>query len=610
MGVTSASNLSLSPAATRYTTWLALAVSVLVAVMPPALYFQFAQQTIQSREAARAEIHARLVTDLVGANPTMWEFETLRLEALVITNDRDEWTAVRNAAGENVYVTGNLDIRAPVVTTSSPIYDSGVAVGEVFTARSLRSTLFTTLIIFVMTASLAVLAFLALKILPLRLLKRATDRVTFLASHDPLTNLPNRALFNEWLEHSVREVHRGEGASMAVLYLDLDNFKDVNDFNGHPAGDKLLQEAAERMNGTLRGGDVVARLGGDEFAIIHKHFDEPNSTGKLAERLLEELSRPFDIHGSEIVIGVSIGIAVCDEPGERTAQDVLREADMALYQAKNVGRGTFRYFEVKMNDKLIARKRMENDLRQAISKNELELHYQPQLNSNTNTVIGVEALIRWNHGQNGLIMPDKFIPLAEETGLIVPIGDWVIRQACRQAAEWPDLSIAVNISPVQIRQGNLVQTVRNALLEENVEPHRLELEITEGVLLTNTVETIRTLRSLQELGIKIALDDFGTGYSSLSYLRRFPFDKIKIDKTFTDDLGTGEDSTDIIDAVVRLSRALRMTSTVEGVETVEQAAMLRKLGCDQIQGYLISKPLSFETMKAYLLAQRLKPAAE
>lgn len=584
-----------------YTTSLALVVSLLVAFVPPALHYHYGSQYIQGREAAEAKNHARSVTDLVAANPAMWEFETLRLEALVKVDDGDEKTVIRNALGDDVFVAGNPDIAAPTVTSISPIYDSGVAVGEVIATRSIRGILYKSLMVFAVSFTLAIVTFLALKILPLRLLRQATDRVSFLASHDPLTKLPNRALFNEWLEHSVREIQRGQGVSMAVLYLDLDKFKEVNDFHGHPVGDKLLQRVAERMTGTLRGSDVVARLGGDEFAIIHKYYDQPDSIGKLAERLIAELSKPFAIQGSEIVIGVSIGIALCGDAKDRVGQDLLREADMALYHAKSVGRGTFRHFEEEINERMIARKRMETDLRQAISKNELELHYQPQIDSVTNTINGVEALVRWRRDQSDLVMPDQFIPLAEETGLIVPIGEWVIQEACRQAAKWPQLSIAVNISPVQLRLGNLFETVRNALREENLEPSRLEIEITEGVLLNSTTEVIQTLRSIQALGVKIAMDDFGTGYSSLSYLRRFPFDKIKIDKTFTDDLGTREDSTDIIDAVVRLSRALKMTSIVEGVETNEQAALLRTLGCDQMQGYLVCKPLPIESLNEFLM---------
>ncbi|NNE88179.1 MAG: EAL domain-containing protein [Silicimonas sp.] len=580
--------------AAHYTTLGALAVAILVAIMPPALHFHFGKQYLQGHEAAEAELSARLVTELVGVNPTMWEFETLRLEALVGADEgENERAIIRNASGNEVLVSGNTHIARPIVSTAAPIYDSGVIVGEVIISKSLRETLYVSLMIFALSATLAAGAFIVLRTLPLRLLKNATDRASFLASHDPLTGLPNRTLFNEWLLHSVGDIDRA-GGYMAVLCLDLDHFKEVNDLLGHAAGDNLLRQVTERMTSSLRRNDILARLGGDEFAIIQKHVDQPDGATKLADRLISDLSKPFDLEGNEVLVGLSVGIALRhgkEKGQDRNGQSLLQQADLALYKAKGDGRGTYRFFEEEMNEKLISRKRMEADLRQAIARNELELHYQPQIDLNGNGIKGVEALIRWRRKEQGLICPDDFIHLAEETGLIVPIGEWVIREACRQAKDWPELSFAVNVSPVQFRQGNLVETVKNALRDEGADAHRLELEITESVLLSHTDETIETLRALQAMGVRIAMDDFGTGYSSLSYLRRFPFDKIKIDKSFVNDLGTSADADSIIEAVIGLGASMGMTSNAEGVETAEQVKLLRQRGCNEVQGFFFSKPL-------------------
>lgn len=585
--------------AARLATVMALAVALLVSVLPPVLHFHFAQQYLKGQESAEAKMNARLVTMLVGENPVMWEFETLRLEALIIAHaEHNERTVVLNASGEQIFTAGIAKVPRPYLNMSAPIYDSGTVVGQVIISRTLRDALTATAAIFAISATLAAAAFIVLRTLPLRLLKAATDRASFLASHDPLTGLPNRSLFNEWLSRSVRDVDRSKG-NMAVLCLDLDHFKEVNDILGHAAGDELLRQVTARATAALRRNDILARLGGDEFAIIQQHFDQPTGATKLSQRLIADLSKPFDLDGNEVLIGVSIGIAVRDgkHPGSSDdGQTLLRQADLALYKAKMDGRGAFRFFEERMNDKLVSRKRMEADLRQAIFRNELKLHYQPQIELNTNRIKGVEALIRWYHNERGLIGPDEFIGLAEETGLIVSIGEWVIREACRQAKDWPELSFAVNVSPVQFRQGNLLETVRNALQDAGADPARLELEITEGVLLNNTDQTIDMLIALQAMGVRIAMDDFGTGYSSLSYLRRFPFDKIKIDKSFITDLGTSADADSIIEAVISLGASMGMTSNAEGVETADQVELLRQRGCNEVQGFFYSVPVPSESV--------------
>jgi diguanylate cyclase (GGDEF)-like protein len=375
-----------------------------------------------------------------------------------------------------------------------------------------------------------------------------------------------------------------------VLCLDLDHFKRINDSLGHPIGDALLIEVASRLTTCVGPGDTVARLGGDEFAIVQScDGDEPSAVPALASRIVEIVSAPYEIAGHQLVIGVSVGISLAPDDGDNP-DDLLKNADLALYRAKADGRNTYRFFETGMDARAQARRVMELDLRLALQRNEFEVHYQPIRDIATNEIAVCEALVRWRHPERGLIAPIQFIPLAEETGLIGQLGEWVLRQACRDAARWTTACVAVNLSPVQFRDRDLVATVKDALTQSGLPADRLELEITESVLLQNSEGTRAMLHALRRFGIKISLDDFGTGYSSLSYLRSFPFDKIKIDRSFVNEIATGKDSLAIIRAVTGLGRSLGITTTAEGVETDEQLDLLSREGCTQAQGYLISKP--------------------
>jgi diguanylate cyclase (GGDEF)-like protein len=418
--------------------------------------------------------------------------------------------------------------------------------------------------------------------------RAAQAKISHMALHDALTNLPNRLYFHEQLEN--RFAHQERDQKFAVLCFDLDRFKSVNDTLGHQFGDKLLRQVAERMRGCLRDGDTLARLGGDEFAILQGSVKEPTETNALAARLNEVISAPFDLDGHQAVIGVSIGIAVA--PADATGPDqLLKNADMALYRAKADGRGTYRFFEREMDALMQKRRALEADLRKALVNGEFELYYQPIVNLEKNDICGFEALLRWNHPERGLIPPLDFIPLAEETELIVPVGEWVLRQACQEAIKWPsDISIAVNVSSAQFKVRTLAQVVMGALARSGLAAQRLELEITESVLLLNTEATLATLHQLRELGVRISMDDFGTGYSSLSYLRSFPFDKIKIDRSFVHDLASDEDSMAIIRAVTGLGTSLGMATTGEGVETQEELNYLKSEGCTEAQGYFFSRP--------------------
>ena len=429
--------------------------------------------------------------------------------------------------------------------------------------------------------------------------REAQEKLAYLAHHDPLTCLPNRTKFREDLEQTLRLVNRD--GRVAVLCLDLDHFKEINDSLGHPIGDDLLKDVACRLRTSVREGDTVARLGGDEFAIVQAGIDlQASESSSLAERLVEILGAPYDIQGHQLNIGVSIGIAFAPNDGEDPDQ-LLKNADMALYRAKEDGRGTYRFFEPGMDARAQARRLLEIDLRAALTRDEFEVHYQPIHDLNTDQITAFEALIRWKHPLRGMISPMDFIPLAEETGLITQLGDWILRKACMDAATWSrEVRVAVNLSPVQFKNSNLMQSVISALAASGLAPERLELEITESVLLQDSEATLAALHKLRSFGVKISMDDFGTGYSSLSYLRSFPFDKIKIDRSFVHELATRDDSMAIVRAVTGLGKSLGISIVAEGVETNEQLGLLRTEGCTEVQGFLFSRPRPAQDVEAML----------
>ena len=433
--------------------------------------------------------------------------------------------------------------------------------------------------------------------------RRSEVKIEYMAHHDSLTDLANRVLLNERLERALgSRIHREQ--MVAVHHLDLDQFKAVNDTFGHPAGDKLLKIVADRLRGIVRETDTIARMGGDEFVIVQAPIADPADATALAQRIIGLISEPFDIDGHQAVIGASIGIAV--GPGDGLRPDkLLRNADLALYRAKGDGRGTFRFFEPAMDLQMQTRRIMERDLRKALPAGEFELYYQPVVNLASNEISGFEALIRWNHPEKGLIAPAAFIPLAEEIGFIVPMGEWVMRQACATAAQWPgDLHVAVNISAAQFRGPGLMQVIVGALAASGLHPTRLEIEITETVLLQNRETTLAVLHQLRALGIRIAMDDFGTGYSSLTYLQCFPFDKIKIDRSFVKDITENAGSLNIVRAVAALANGMGMTATAEGVETRQQLDRITSEGCTEMQGYLFSRPLPAQEIERLFLSGR------
>ena len=426
--------------------------------------------------------------------------------------------------------------------------------------------------------------------------RRAQAEILRLARHDSLTGLANRAVFTESLIETSKGIAR-EGYGYAVLMLDLDRFKDINDTLGHPAGDRLLVEVAHRLRSAIRRTDVLARIGGDEFAIIMG--SGPNQAEvaiSLALRIIDALVPPFDLGGHQATIGTSIGIALAPQHGA-DAEELLKKADLALYAAKSGGRNSYRVFQPDMLESFQAQQTRASELRDAIEQNQFEMYYQPMIDAKTARLKGFEALVRWRHPTKGMIAPDQFIPFAEQTGLIRPLGRWILRQACADAASWPaHIEVAVNISAVQLSDGKLFEDVAVVLMETGLSPHRLELEITETCLLENQEFILSTIRQLRNLGITMALDDFGTGYSSINYLINFPFDKIKIDKSFTQGCVSRADCKAVVASVLALAQGLGIATTAEGVETVEQFEYMRRVGVDVIQGYLFGRPLPVDQL--------------
>jgi len=434
---------------------------------------------------------------------------------------------------------------------------------------------------------------------------RSEEQVQYLAYHDGLTSLPNRGLFSKILNHGISQAHRRK-KELAVLFIDLDRFKNINDTLGHEAGDSLLQEVGKRLKQCLRDSDTVARLGGDEFVVLLEELDDPKHVSVVAHKILTTLVKPFTTLGQEFRVTASIGISTYPTDGE-DEQSLMKNADIAMYRAKEEGKNNFQFYSKELNEHSFERLTMESNLRRALERDEFELHYQPKVDLRTGRITGVEALLRWHHPDLGMVAPVQFIPMAEETGLIVPIGKWVLRTACRQQKAWQDqglprLSVAVNLSARQFSDENLLQDITSIVKESGMDPTLLELEITESMLMNNVEKAIQTLDALNDMGIRLAIDDFGTGYSSLSTLKRFPINTIKVDRSFIRDLPGGADDKAITEAIIAMGRALSMTVIAEGVETKEQADYLRGQSCDEFQGFYFNKPMPADELAKLLQA--------
>jgi diguanylate cyclase (GGDEF)-like protein len=423
--------------------------------------------------------------------------------------------------------------------------------------------------------------------------KEAEDKLLFLAHHDTLTSLPNRALYQDRLQQAVVQARRAR-YNVAVVFLDLDHFKLINDTLGHAAGDRLLHQVGLRLKGALRAVDTVGRLGGDEFALVLSELCGPADAEAAVQKLLLRLQEPFDMEGHEVFVTASAGISLYPSDSEQP-DALVKYADTAMYRAKELGRTNFQFYNAEMNAKAVERMTLEGQLRRALERGEFALHYQPKVCFRTGAVTGVEALLRWNHPELGMVSPARFISILEDNGLIVPVGEWVLSEVCTQINAWQEcgmpISVALNLSGRQLQHKDLERSFNRILLETEVDPHQIELEITESVLMRDAQHAGQVLARLKDLGMRLAIDDFGTGYSSLNYLKRFPLDALKIDRTFVQDLITDADDVAIVEAIVALARTLRLTTIAEGIEGMSQFALLRALGCDEYQGYHFSRPV-------------------
>jgi diguanylate cyclase (GGDEF)-like protein len=598
----------------RLITLLAGLAAVAIVVILPTSYFLVAQARLRGEVEIGAQLYAAHVTDEARQNPALWNAlagsaAEPELDSLEIARPSDatlhhaiaERRRVLSIAGQVLIDTAaSAPLAWPLLLARLPVGDNATRLGEVEVARSLRPALLVTAAVSCGSIGLGLALFLALRVAPLRMLRAALEHASFLSAHDLLTGLPNRRLFYDRLEQALSRARR-DGGRIAVFYLDLDRFKNINDLLGHSAGDATLRTVAERLRVCLRTSDTLARLGGDEFAVIQSMLRRTEEADMLGQRLLGSVGPAIDLDGQPHHVGLSIGVAVSEIGGSEGPDELMKAADMALYRAKEEGRSRVCFFSPDMDVKLQLRHDMENDLRSAIAEHRLTLHYQPQVDLTTGRVLGAEALLRWNRPGHGMVPPDEFIGLAEDTGLIVPIGLWVLREACLRATTWPEhLGIAVNVSPAQFRHPGLYEAVAEIIRDTGITPSRLELEITEGLLLQDTEQTLATLRRLRKLGTRLAMDDFGTGYSSLGYMQRFNFDKIKIDRSFVSRIGTDQNAEAIVRAVIGMTEALGIYVIAEGVETYAQADMLRAEGCSAGQGYLYSRPITGEAFDALL----------
>ncbi len=592
----------------RMITLLAALAATTIAAIVPVSCFLAAEARLRGEVEISAQHYASEVAEEARQNPALWNAladsstgEALDDLEIGRQPDADGPSAAPErrrvfSGAEKILIETATSIAPakPLLIARLPVMDGATRLGEVDIARSLRPALTAAALVACASSGLGLLMFLLLRVVPLRMLATAIEHASFLSAHDLLTGLPNRRLFYDRLEQALAQARR-EAGQIAVFYMDLDHFKTINDVLGHPAGDTTLRTVAERLRTCLRAGDTLARLGGDEFAVIQQGLVDAEDADALGKRMLAAVEPPIDLGGQFQHVGISVGITLSEVGAPNLADELIKQADIALYQAKEHGRSRIRFFSEDMNVKLREHHTLEIDLRAAIGEQRLIVQYQPQVDLLTGAVLGAEALVRWNRPDHGMVPPDRFIGLAEETGLIVPIGLWVLREACLRATTWPEhIGIAVNVSPVQLRQTGFCQAVADVIQETGITPSRLELEITEGVLMRDTMETLAILQRLRNLGTKLAMDDFGTGYSSLGYLQKFRFDKIKIDRSFISRLGQDPNAEAIVRAVVGMTEALGIRANAEGVETNAQAAVLRELGCSEAQGYLYSRPISGE----------------
>lgn len=594
---------------------VAYSVAVLVTISIPSIYFATQYKDKIGSVRTLSTIYGSLVTKAINKNPTMWRFEEHKLMALVEDNADNNASfttyTILDPDRNPIVSSSEKQLPWPVISHDKGLYDSTALVGYYQVEQSLRPLLAKTMWALLGGGILGLLVAFTLRYLPLRALIRSQQRLMHLAHHDVLTGLPNRALLNDRLEQAILHAKR-YARCVTVVFIDLDNFKHINDSLGHDIGDELLRQVADRLQRSVRGTDTVVRLGGDEFVIIL--FDQPEQnepvTGTI-ERMRNKVTEPMHIGAHVLQITPSMGIASYPRDGEDVNM-LLKNADAAMYQAKDLGRNNFQFYTPEMNRKMQERIFLKEGLTKALKEEEFVLVYQPQIDLRSKEIVGVETLIRWKHPERGLIPPVEFIPMAEETGMIVQIGEWVLRTACQQNKAWQDAGMApikmsVNVSPRQFRERDFVACVRSVLADTGMDPQYLELEITESLIMDNVERAVVTMNELNTIGVQLSIDDFGTGYSSLSSLKHFPVARLKIDQSFVKGLPGDKDDNAIAMAVIALGHRLNLKIVAEGVETDQQRSFLCDNDCDEMQGYHFSRPVPAEKIVEMLTAARSRP---
>lgn len=589
---------------------VAYGVAVLVTVSIPSIYFATQYKDSLGSVRTLSAIYGSLVTKAINRNPTMWRFEEHKLLALVEDDaERNGFFTTYSILDQDrslIVSSSEKQLTWPVISHDKALYDSTALVGYYKVEQSLRPLLAKTFWAFTGGGVLGLLVAFSLKFLPLRALQRSQQHLVHLAHHDTLTGLPNRALLNDRLEQAILHAKRYDRC-VTVVFIDLDNFKHINDSLGHDIGDELLRQVADRMQRLVRGTDTVVRLGGDEFVIVL--FDQPEKTESVVgtiERLRSKIAEPMHIGPHVLEVTPSMGLASFPADGT-DVNTLLKNADSAMYQAKDLGRNNFQFYTPELNRKMQERVFLKEGLTKAMKDSEFVLVYQPQVDLRSKQIVGVETLIRWKHPERGMIPPVEFIPMAEETGMIVQIGEWVLRTACQQNKAWQNAGMAaikmsVNVSPRQFREKSFVACVKSVLEDTGLDPQYLELEITESLIMENVDKAVATMKDLNALGVQLSIDDFGTGYSSLSSLKHFPVARLKIDQSFVKGLPGDKDDNAIAMAVIALGHRLNLKVVAEGVESDQQRTFLHDNDCDEMQGYHFSKPIPAEGIATMLLA--------
>jgi diguanylate cyclase (GGDEF)-like protein len=599
---------TLDPKLRRLVDLAALISILLVTLAIPTAYWNV--RVAQEHAAVRtlSSVYGSLTTAAIAQKPTIWKFEEHRLLALVQHDVARDGAAtvytITDEHGQTLVSSSPTPAAAPAVVEQAALYDATDVVGHYRVERSLRAALKNTAVVALLSLLVALLCALPLRALPLRALRRSQERLIHMAKHDALTGLPNRSLLDDRLEQALLYADRYR-RHVTVAFMDLDNFKTINDSLGHDAGDELLVQMSLRLSKAVRSTDTVVRLGGDEFVIVL--FDQPDGADSVSitlKRMMQAVAEPLDLRGHTVQLGCSIGVATYPLDGQDGAT-LLRNADAAMYRAKELGKNSFQFFTSDMNLKAQERLALQDGLLKAMARDEFFLEYQPQLDLATQQVIGVETLIRWRNPSLGVVPPARFIPLAEDSGIIVALGLWVLQTACRQQVAWqraglPAIKMSVNVSPRQFRESNFADTVAAVLKDTGIEPNLLELEITESLIMEDVPRAVAMMNRLRELGVQLSIDDFGTGYSSLSSLKNFPVSRLKIDRSFVNMLPGDADDCILAKAVIALGHQLKLKVVAEGVENENQQEFLRASNCDEMQGFHFSRPISPEAVATLL----------